>query len=210
MADSVIYSNFNLDGTYFAGGSPVAGASTDLGYISSAMGFVPNDTFQLTQITVGVQWFSQVSPTNSVTFSLTTNNGGIPGAVLGIWTFTNLPVFGTTDSIVQTMVFAPGIVLQKNQLYWLWATPTTPNAAAVWGDNNVGMLGPAVQQFAGGRWNGIGAIVSNSAFEARGTLIPEPSTLLLVGTGFLGMLAVARRSPRHPKAVASRDAYRPS
>lgn len=119
--------------------------------------------------------------------------GGKPGSILGgVWTFTNLPLLGTTDSVVQTMAFPPGIVLQKNQMYWLLATPSSPDAAVVWGDNNIGALGPAVQ-FLSDHWNGVGGNFTNSAFEVRGTLVPEPGTLFLMCTGLLGILAVVRR-----------------
>ena len=92
---------------YFPGGFPITGSNTSAGYISGGMAFVPTGTFRVTDVVVGVGW---LSGSNVVTFSLDANNGGVPGAVLGSWTFDNLPKLGSTDTIVQTMSFASGIV----------------------------------------------------------------------------------------------------
>lgn len=104
---------------YFPGGFPITGSNTSAGYISGGMAFVPTGTFRVTDVVVGVGW---LSGSNVVTFSLDANNGGVPGAVLGSWTFDNLPKLGTTGHDCADYVFClrdRSCSLVKHPGWWL-------------------------------------------------------------------------------------------
>ncbi len=188
-ADSIIFNDFGAGHSYNSGaGLAIAGTQSMPGFVEWGEPLTPNARFDLTEIKMALGWVSGV---NEVTVSLDTNNGGAPGRALASWSFVGLPQLGTTNSIVQTMAFAHGIVLQPGLTYWLVTAPFAANTQAVWNFNSTGLNGLGAVNF-GNVW--LTTQVTSGAFEVLGkSVVPEPSIWLLFGTGLLGILGTVRK-----------------
>jgi PEP-CTERM motif len=188
-ADAVIFNDFGTGHNYSSKtGLAIAGTQSMPGFVEWGEAFTPHARFDLTEIRMALGWVAGV---NGVTVSLDSNNGGGPGKALASWSFVGLPQFGTTNSIVQTMTSAHGIVLQPSQTYWLVTAPFAANTQAVWNLNSTGVIGLGAVKF-GDVW--FTAQVPSGAFEVLGkSVVPEPSIWLLFGTGLFGILGAIRR-----------------
>jgi hypothetical protein len=188
-ADSIIFNDFGAGHSYNSGaGLTIAGTQSMPGFVEWGEPLTPNARFDLTEIEMALGWVAGV---NGVTVSLDTNNGGGPGRALASWSFVGLPRLRTTNSIVQTMAFAHGIVLQPGQTYWLVTAPFAANTQAVWNFNSTVVNGIGAVNF-GNVW--LTTQVTSGAFEVLGkSVVPEPSIWLLFGTGLLGILRAARK-----------------
>lgn len=191
-AESIIFNDFGAGHSYNSGaGLTIAGTQSMPGFVEWGEPLTPIARFDLTEIEMALGWVAGV---NGVTVSLDTDNGGGPGRALASWSFVGLPRFGTTNSIVQTMAFAHGIVLQPGQTYWLVTAPLAANTQAVWNFNSTGVNGLGAVNF-GNVW--LTTQVTSGAFEVLGkSVVPEPSIWLLFGTGLLGILGAVRREKR--------------
>jgi PEP-CTERM motif len=196
----IVYTNLGSGSTYIGtSGDGVAGSGTGVGSQSFADPFaVPaGPGYNLTQLDVAVSWNGL--GTNSAIIELLTNSGGLPGStVLGSWTLTNLPAFGTVGSIQpsQTISGISGIPLSGGTQYWLAAFAGASSTFDSWNSNSTGATGTNAFSTNGGTtWipNGPGARLD--AFDVLGTPIatPEPGTLTLLGCGLIGLAVAFRR-----------------
>ncbi len=200
-ADSIIFNDFGTGHSYNSmTGLTIAGTHSMPGFVEWGEAFTPKSMFDLTQIRMGLGWVAGV---NGVTVSLDTNNGGAPGQAIASWSFTGLPAAGTTNSIVQTMTFASGIILQPGHTYWLVTAPFAASTQTVWNSNSTGVTGLGAVNF-GNVW--LTTQVPTGAFEVMGTsVVPEPGTWFLFGTGLLGVLgaiAIRKRKKDAPGRAA--------
>ncbi len=141
-----IYSNLGPDASYDCCSSYAAEYSPAMAFTVPA-----GADYELTQIDIGLTAEGDLG-TASVTVSLMTDAGGIPGSVITSWTLTNLPEFGsiTTIDSSQTIPGIAGITLSGGTQYWLTVFPDNPDTHAGWNFNSTSQKGGAAYSYDGG------------------------------------------------------------
>jgi hypothetical protein len=187
----VIFNNFGPGDSYTTNqGWTISGPT------GAPPGFVQGDAFsipagpdlQLDRIRLAV---GHVTGPNQVIVTLRADAGGLPGAVLETFNFTNLGAFGqnnpplSADSVLHPLLHA-------GAQYWLIADPGNAATWDAWSLNTVNDVGPHAQSQGGGPFTENN--LTRGAFEIFGSpaAVPEPATVTLLSTGAL-LLAGWRR-----------------
>jgi hypothetical protein len=157
-----------------------------------AMAFTTSVTSVLGSIDVAIGW---TGAPNQYTLALMTDNGGLPGSILETWKVTPSFEFGSCSNCFNTVFANQHIVLQSGVQYWLAPFPSSGFDGS-WQDNIVGSFGEVAESEDGGKtWSPTVAGPLLGAFDVKST-VPEPSTLILLGSGLLAIMGVARRKLR--------------
>jgi hypothetical protein len=155
------------------------------GAFDTAGAFTSSGSYAVTQIDLGIGNFSG---TNGATVELTTDNSGAPGTVLQTWNISGQPVFGDTSTTLATISGITGIDISAGT-YFLVVLPDDSTTYDVWNYNSTGATG----------LSGVTGYLDpgniEPAFDVLGSSIsaPEPSSLILLGAGLLGLVFIRRK-----------------
>ena len=188
-ADTIVFSNFGPGMTFNQTQGVSVTASNLFGDIP-AHAFTPSQTVTFSSAQLAMLL---VAEPNHFQVLLMTSSGGLPGNIIETITVT-MP----TSAGIVTANSALHPVLTSGTQYWLAVFAPEPNTFGIWHLALNDFSTPQALAFNSPTGPWVVNNVTRSAFQINGEPIPEPSTMLLLGTG-LAALGTAVRKRRQNK-----------
>jgi hypothetical protein len=193
MRADTIFSNFGPGQSFTPNSYWSVGNTPGFGTQVDAFSFSPTETATLTSVDLAL--FQIQAPFSPVNVYIESSVGGAPGVVLD--TLTQVGTFNGAASIVD-FTCATCSVLDSGDTYWIVAQQSDPSAQSGWfySPTDTGTWYYNETGSSTGPWSTATAGDEFSAFDVNGStgapVIPEPASLILLGSGLAGLLAVKR------------------
>jgi hypothetical protein len=191
-ATDVLYSTLGPNGEYDTGNGYFVDGSNYFNQVL-ALPFTPNKSENVADAVLAMGNYA--GNNSAVNVFLESDNGGQPGSILASFSQQGtIPPFSSGGGLVTYGNCTGACGVNTSTQYWIVAQETDPATEQVWmwayqdqtGTGAFNQLGSAT-----GPWNVFDSTIDG--FRVDGSSVPEPGTLVMLGSGVLAVAAGIRR-----------------